>query len=155
MCQKIRNDGRRRQHMLKIVQHEECFFPLEKLVKRRRQGCVSELMHTKRIRHRRDHAFHPLGEVNRCAAGTVNSSASRKEACMDHHLRESRVDGALVFDGDFIKVQKDTVALPDGSQSEREFIRHPGAVVILPILLVFALLQRYIVAGLTQGSVTG
>lgn len=27
-------------------------------------------------------------------------------------------------------------------------------VVILPILIVFAALQRYIVAGLTQGSVT-
>ena len=42
---------------------------------------------------------------------------------MDHHLRETRVAGELVFDGDFIKVQKDTVALPDGSQSQREFIR--------------------------------
>jgi sn-glycerol 3-phosphate transport system permease protein len=31
-----------------------------------------------------------------------------------------------------------------------------GAVlVIVPILVVFAALQRYIVAGLTQGSVTG
>ena len=53
---------------------------------------------------------------------------------MDKHLRETRISGDLVFDGDFIKVQKDTVALPDGSRSEREFIRHPGAVVILPIL---------------------
>jgi sn-glycerol 3-phosphate transport system permease protein len=31
-----------------------------------------------------------------------------------------------------------------------------GAVlVIIPILIIFAMLQRYIVAGLTQGSVTG
>jgi sn-glycerol 3-phosphate transport system permease protein len=27
--------------------------------------------------------------------------------------------------------------------------------VIVPVLIVFAMLQRYIVAGLTQGSVTG
>jgi ADP-ribose pyrophosphatase len=53
---------------------------------------------------------------------------------MDPHLRETRIDGKLVFDGDFIKVQKDAVLLPDGSRSEREYIRHPGAVVILPIL---------------------
>ena len=39
---------------------------------------------------------------------------------MDKHLHETRLGGDVVFDGDFIKVQKDTVALPDGSRSERE-----------------------------------
>ena len=52
----------------------------------------------------------------------------------DKHLTETRIDGDIVFDGDFLKVQKDRVTLPDGSTSEREFIRHPGAVVILPVL---------------------
>ena len=53
---------------------------------------------------------------------------------MDKHLTETRIGGDIVYDGDFLKVQKDAVSLPDGSRSEREFIRHPGAVVILPVL---------------------
>lgn len=52
---------------------------------------------------------------------------------MDTHLKEARVDGALAFDGDFLKVQRDTVRLPDGKTTTREYIRHPGAVVILPV----------------------
>ena len=53
---------------------------------------------------------------------------------MDKHLIETRLAGDIVYEGGFLKVQKDTVSLPDGSVSEREFIRHPGAVVILPVL---------------------
>ena len=52
---------------------------------------------------------------------------------MDEHLKESRVDGKLAYDGHFIKVQKDAVRLPDGKPATREYIRHPGAVVILPV----------------------
>ena len=52
---------------------------------------------------------------------------------MDQHLRETRVDGKLAYDGDFLKVQKDTVHLPDGKPATREYIKHPGAVVIVPI----------------------
>ena len=53
---------------------------------------------------------------------------------MDKHLRETRVDSSTVYDGDFLKVQKDRVMLPNGAHSEREYIKHPGAVVILPVL---------------------
>lgn len=52
---------------------------------------------------------------------------------MDEHLVEKRVAGGTVFEGNFIKVQRDTVLLPDGREATREFIRHPGAVVILPV----------------------
>lgn len=52
---------------------------------------------------------------------------------MDQHLKETRVDGAVVYEGHFLKVQRDTVRLPDGKNSKREYIRHPGAVVILPL----------------------
>lgn len=52
---------------------------------------------------------------------------------MDAHLKENKVDSALVYDGHFLKVQRDTIRLPDGKQAVREYIRHPGAVVILPL----------------------
>ena len=51
----------------------------------------------------------------------------------DAHLNEIKVDGELVYEGHFLKVQRDTIRLPDGKQSVREHIRHPGAVVILPL----------------------
>jgi ADP-ribose pyrophosphatase len=52
---------------------------------------------------------------------------------MDQHLKESRIDGGVVYDGSFLKVQRDHVRLPDGKSAVREYIRHPGAVVILPL----------------------
>ncbi|MFC0169811.1 NUDIX domain-containing protein [Pseudoduganella danionis] len=53
---------------------------------------------------------------------------------MDKHLVETRIDGELVYDGHFLKIQRDTIALPDGQQTKREYVLHPGAVVILPLL---------------------
>src|SRR5437868_15356675 len=52
---------------------------------------------------------------------------------MDEHLTETRTDGKLVYDGSFLKIQSDTVRLPDGKTSTREYIKHPGAVVIIPL----------------------
>jgi ADP-ribose pyrophosphatase len=51
----------------------------------------------------------------------------------DVHLKETRVDGELAYDGSFLKVSRDRVKLPDGKLTQREFIRHPGAVVILAL----------------------
>jgi ADP-ribose pyrophosphatase len=52
---------------------------------------------------------------------------------MDEHLKETKIDSELAYDGRFLKVQRDGVRLPDGKVSDREFIKHPGAVAILPI----------------------
>jgi ADP-ribose pyrophosphatase len=52
---------------------------------------------------------------------------------VDLHLKEIQVDSEVAYDGHFLKVQRDRVRLPDGNQSQREYIRHPGAVVILPL----------------------
>jgi ADP-ribose pyrophosphatase len=49
-------------------------------------------------------------------------------------LTEKKIDGKVVYDGHFLKVQRDNIALPDGKLTAREYILHPGAVVILPLL---------------------
>ncbi len=52
---------------------------------------------------------------------------------MDKHLTETEISSELVYDGKFIKLRNDLVSLPDGSEATREYFRHPGAVVIVPI----------------------
>jgi ADP-ribose pyrophosphatase len=50
------------------------------------------------------------------------------------HLRETRIDSRAVYDGSLLHVRRDRVRLPDGGQAEREYIVHPGAVLIVPVL---------------------
>lgn len=52
---------------------------------------------------------------------------------MDSHLVETRIDGDCVYDGHFLTIQRDIIRLPDGKTTPREYIKHPGAVVILPL----------------------
>ncbi|MDY4921241.1 MAG: NUDIX hydrolase [Phascolarctobacterium sp.] len=51
-------------------------------------------------------------------------------------LDEIYVEGSNeeVFSGRLLKVQRDHVTLPNGADTTREYIRHPGAVAIVPIL---------------------
>jgi len=48
-------------------------------------------------------------------------------------LTEHFIAGECVYDGVLLKVQRDLVRLPDGSQGTREYIRNPGAVAIAPV----------------------
>ncbi|MFZ6730739.1 NUDIX domain-containing protein [Undibacterium sp. Ji42W] len=48
-------------------------------------------------------------------------------------LQENKISSELVYEGSFLKVDKDVVSLPDGQTATREYIRHPGAVVIIPL----------------------
>ena len=52
----------------------------------------------------------------------------------DAHLTETQVDSEQVFEGKLLHVRRDTVRLPDGSLATREFVVHPGAVLIVPVL---------------------
>lgn len=53
---------------------------------------------------------------------------------VDPHLVETRVEGEVVFKGKLLDVRRDTVRLPDGQLATREYIVHPGAVLIVPVL---------------------
>lgn len=48
-------------------------------------------------------------------------------------LTEHRISTEQVYDGALLKVHRDTVRLPDGTTGGREYIRHPGAVAIVPL----------------------
>ena len=52
---------------------------------------------------------------------------------IDAHLVEARVASTSVYDGHFLKVFRDTVRLPGGCTAQREFVRHPGAVMVVPL----------------------
>lgn len=49
-------------------------------------------------------------------------------------LSEKRLSSTTVFRGGLLLVKEDQVALPDGTQARREYIVHPGAVVVVPLL---------------------
>ena len=50
------------------------------------------------------------------------------------NLEEKRIRTEKVYSGSFLDVRKDTVKLPNGESSTREWIKHPGAVCIIPVL---------------------
>lgn len=52
----------------------------------------------------------------------------------ERHLIEERLSGQEVYKGRLLHAFCDTVKLPDGSQATREYIVHPGAVMIVPLL---------------------
>lgn len=53
---------------------------------------------------------------------------------LDSHLIESEISSQTVFKGALLEVRKDQVRLPNGKDSVREYIVHPGAVVVLAFL---------------------
>lgn len=52
----------------------------------------------------------------------------------DSHLIEVRRTSQEILKGRFLHAFRDTVALPDGSSASREFLVHPGAVMVIPLL---------------------
>jgi len=58
----------------------------------------------------------------------------RQTAASDAHLEETRRLGERVYEGALLDVRRDTVTLPDGGTAIREYIVHPGAVLIVPVL---------------------
>jgi len=52
----------------------------------------------------------------------------------DKHLVEEQLSREELFQGKFLHIVRDTVRLPDASTATREFVLHPGAVAVVPIL---------------------
>lgn len=52
----------------------------------------------------------------------------------DSHLIETRLSSEEIFQGHFLHAFRDRVSLPDGSSAVREYVRHPGAAMVIPLL---------------------
>jgi ADP-ribose pyrophosphatase len=59
---------------------------------------------------------------------------SEAAGCADAHLREETLLSEQVYRGHFLDVRRDQVRLPDGGAARREYIVHPGAVMVVPLL---------------------
>ena len=63
------------------------------------------------------------------------------------HLDETSIDSTQVYRGNLLDVRLDRIRLPSGEEATREYIRHQGAAVIVPVLdngkLVFGRQFRY------------
>lgn len=60
----------------------------------------------------------------------VNSKVSVSNS----HLIETKISSEQVYKGNFLNILRDTISLPGGHQATREYVVHPGAVVIIPLL---------------------
>ncbi|MBK9246216.1 MAG: NUDIX hydrolase [Burkholderiales bacterium] len=49
-------------------------------------------------------------------------------------LAEETLDSRLAYSGQFLRVFEDTVRCADGHVAPREYLRHPGAVMVVPVL---------------------
>ena len=52
----------------------------------------------------------------------------------DSNLIEKKVGSETIFDGVLLHVKRDTVTLPNGNTATREWIKHPGASSVIPLL---------------------
>ena len=52
---------------------------------------------------------------------------------MSDHLEEKTVTTETVYQGAFLRIQRDVARLPDGSLHPREWVAHPGAAAILAL----------------------
>ena len=53
---------------------------------------------------------------------------------LDHDLTEHCIDSQTIATGGMLTVKRDQVRLPNGHTSQREYVTHPGAVLVVPIL---------------------
>jgi ADP-ribose pyrophosphatase len=59
----------------------------------------------------------------------------------DRHLVEVRHSGEELFKGHFLHALRDTVVLPDGKHTVREYVLHPGAVMVIALYEVQGKMQ--------------
>jgi ADP-ribose pyrophosphatase len=52
----------------------------------------------------------------------------------NNHLVETKISSEQVYKGSFLNILRDNVLLPNGKEAAREYVVHPGAVVVIAML---------------------
>ena len=65
---------------------------------------------------------------------TSKLGPDEKSAKKEAHLTEVQVSSEQILEGHFLQVFRDIVSLPDGKHTTREYVVHPGAVMIVALL---------------------
>lgn len=63
-----------------------------------------------------------------------NAELPLMDAQPDGHLREETLESTSVYKGHFIELKRDRVRLPNGREAPREYVVHPGAVMVVAML---------------------
>jgi ADP-ribose pyrophosphatase len=66
-------------------------------------------------------------------AADAGASPSPGSAAGESDLTETRLSSRVAYRGRFLEMRADEVSLPDGQTALREYIVHPGAVIILAL----------------------
>lgn len=72
-----------------------------------------------------------MGKNASDGAGTCTGTS---DDASDDHLREHTLSREPVYQGNFLQVVRDTVRLPSGREASREYVQHPGAVMVIGLL---------------------
>jgi ADP-ribose pyrophosphatase len=65
---------------------------------------------------------------------TTDADPRPPAARHDDSLAEQRIGGEQVYSGTLLDVRRDRARLPDGTIAVREYIVHPGAVLVVPVM---------------------
>jgi ADP-ribose pyrophosphatase len=64
----------------------------------------------------------------------MSSDQPSQDGLPDAHLREETIESNVAYKGHFLELRRDRVRLPNGKEAPREYVVHPGAVMIVAIL---------------------
>lgn len=62
-----------------------------------------------------------------------NAQPNTQSSAADLDLLETKLSSNTVYQGNFLVLKRDHIRLPNGKPATREYMVHPGAVVILPL----------------------
>ena len=71
--------------------------------------------------------------VSATTHGEAAAQQGAPNAADDAHLRETLVRSEALLQGRFLEAYRDVVQLPNGATTTREYIRHPGAVMVVAL----------------------